>query len=266
MNNLQLIREYFRWYLKAKNLHGIHSPFLYNFAKDCLYRDFDKGLFGPIEDERKRLKSDNTLISYMDPGAGNRGAKSLNPKIKTLSVKNIAHNSLQNAKYGRLFYALINYFGYRRILEMGTSLGITTSYMSMASKDAEIETIEGVKEIAEIASRTFQNLNCPNITLHIGNFDDVLPDILSHNKQYDLVFIDGNHRGSCLLKYFDLIIKHIPPHGVIIVDDIRWSESMNKAWQNIILRPEITMSVDLFFMGLAFINPAFSKDDFQVRF
>jgi len=266
MNNLQLIKAFIKWYIKARNLHGIHSPFLYEFAKDCLYHDYDRSLFRDIEKERKILKCDNTPISYIDPGAGNRGINLNGQKTKTRTVKNIAHNSLQKAKYSRLFYALIKHLDCQNILELGTSLGITTSYMSLANRKAEIETIEGVKEIAEIAARTFNNLNCTNIKLHIGNFDELLPTILSHNKLYDLVFIDGNHQGDFLLKYFSLIIKHMATHGVIIVDDIRWSESMYNSWQIIKERPDVTLTVDLFFMGLAFKNPALSKENYMVRY
>jgi predicted O-methyltransferase YrrM len=102
--------------------------------------------------------------------------------------------------------------------------------------------------------------------LHIGTFDEILPTLINHKKQYEMVFIDGDHKGSSLLKYFDQIVKQIPDHGVIIVDDIRWSSSMYEAWNEIKNRPDVKVTLDLFYMGLVFLKPGLSKENFMIKF
>jgi predicted O-methyltransferase YrrM len=264
MNHFWLIKEYIKWYLSAKNLHGIHSPFVYEFIKNCINADIKEPVFQEIESLRKEYKNNSDFLSYADPGAGNR--------IKTGNVKNkrkiqsIAKNSLQHPRYCRLFYRMINYLEVFNVLELGTSLGITTSYMSRAGTSVKIDTIEGVKEIAALASGTFSKLNCQNISLHIGTFDEILPSLFPGEKQFQMVFIDGDHKGSSLLKYFDCIVKQIPRHGVVIIDDIRWSHSMYDAWEVIKNHPEVTVTIDLFYMGLVFFRPGLSKENFMIKF
>ncbi len=266
MNSAKLLKSYIKWYWKAKNLHGIHSPFLYDFIKDCLNTNDEHELFGQIESIREIYRRDTTRLIYQDPGAGNRRGTKPGQVHKQTQVKAIAKTSLQKPKYSRLLFRLIKHFTIKSALELGTSLGITTSYMSLANKDATIDTIEGVEVIAALALSTFEKLERTNIHLHKGTFDQILPHLLKQGKQYELVYIDGNHKGEALLKYFDLLIKHIPKHGVLVLDDIRWSTSMYEAWKKIEKDPRVQVTIDFFNMGMVFFNPALSKENFYIKF
>lgn len=264
---LTLVREFVRWRIKAKTRHGIHSPFLYDFLDNCLYQDYHKEDFSLIEIERKKLIRSRETISYFDPGAGSRVTKPNQPATKvTRRVSSIAANSLQKPKYCRLFNRMVSYFNAKNILELGTCFGITTTYLSLPDNRIRVDTIEGADSIARIAGQIFKQTKRSNINLYRGHFDRVLPELLNQNKKYDMVFIDGDHKGESLLKYFDKIVKHINPQGVIIIDDIRWSESMFDAWKEIIKKPVVKISVDLFHLGLVFFNPETSKEDFAIRF
>ncbi len=201
----------------------------------------------------------------MDPGAGSRGDNPLHKALpKTRSIARIANRSLQPARYAGMLYRIAVYFNYKKILEMGTNLGITAAYLSKAH--AQVHTIEGAHAIAEVAEEVFNNLNCKNIQLHKGNFDCLLPHLLNRHEQFDMVFLDGDHNGEKVLKYFNLLIKHISKEGVLVLDDIRWSSSMQQAWRAIKNHPDVNVTVDLFFMGLVFFNPALSKEHFNIRF
>jgi predicted O-methyltransferase YrrM len=260
-NNIRLVKHYFSWYLKAKNLHGIHSPFIYRFNDLCINNDERLPEFIPIEELREELLKDNTPLTYTDPGAGNRIASK---QVKTIST--VTRNSLQKSRHCRLLYRIARYFNSQNILELGTSLGITTAYLSKACPLATIHTIEGALPIALMAEENFNRLKCSNIITHQGLFNEILPKILIDNQSFDLVFIDGDHKGESLLKYFNDIIKHIPPHGVIIIDDIRWSDSMWHAWQFLSQHPDIRVTVDLLTMGVVFVNPSLSKEHFIIKF
>lgn len=266
MNSVKLLKAYIKWYWKAKNLHGIHSPFLFDFIKDCLNKDEMHEHFGQIESLRETYRRDSKMLVYQDPGAGNRRRPNPGLSVKQTQVKAIAKTSLQKPKYCRLFFRLIRYFNITSVLELGTSLGITTSYMSLANKDATIDTIEGVEQISALALSTFERLECTNVYLHRGLFDQRLPELLRPEKQYELVFVDGNHKGEALLNYFGLLIKHIPNHGVLVLDDIRWSTSMFEAWEQIKKDHRVRVTLDFFNMGMLFFDPALSKENFYIKF
>ncbi len=259
-------KEYLPWRLRAKSRHGTHSPFLYKFLDQCLYADRNEAAFIIPETHRKNLRKDHTVISYPDPGAGSRlrALPGHNP-AKQVEIRHIARTSLQKPSYCRLYYRMVRYFGYGNILELGTSLGVTTSYMSLANTAARIHTIEGAEPIATYAKDYFRRHNFPGITLFRGNFDNVLEDIVAGN-YYDMVFIDGNHKGEKVLEYFSLLTKHIHKGSVIIVDDIRWSNSMLRAWRDITASPLVTLSLDLFHTGMVFFDTRLSKENFCIKF
>jgi len=267
MNPFFPVREYLQWLLRSRTRHGVHSPFVYRFLDECLYRETDKSLFEIPENHRIKLKKDPSILEYTDPGAGSRKhkIKITHKNNKKYKLRQIARNSLQKPRYCRLFYRMIQHFGFRSVLEMGTSLGITTSYMSLAGNHVMIDTIEGAYPIADLAEKYFTENGFTNICLHRGNFDQKLDEVIT-NKKYDLIFIDGNHRGNKTLDYFQKLSKHINEQGVIILDDIRWSESMLEAWQNIKMHPDVTISIDLFRIGMVFFDKRFTKEEFAIRF
>jgi len=263
-----LIKEYVKWRIRSKTRHGVHSPFLYQFLDQCLYNmETQIAQFEIPENQRRKLKKDPTILEYIDPGAGTRKQKpktSRDHKRKN-RVCDIARNSLQRPKNCRLFYRMIHYFRYHNVLELGTSFGITASYMSLAGEHVKIDTIEGAQPIADIAEKYFTENGFTNISLHRGNFDQKLDEVIT-NKKYDLILIDGNHHGDKTYDYFHKLTKHMNERGVIIVDDIRWSESMHGAWQKIKLHPDVKISIDLFSMGMVFFNKGFTKEEFAIRF
>ena len=267
MKKTELLLSYAEWFLKAKTLHGLHSSFIYSMARDCFYRNDDLSRFAWIEKERKKLLAENTVISYADMGAGVRKFSSLNrANKKSATIADIAKRSLQKPFYCRILHRMIQHFDYREILEMGTSLGITTTYLASASSNANVYSIEGDDTISSIAQKNFNRMNIKNIQLITGVFDHVLPSLLPANrKKWDMVYIDGNHNGEALLNYFHQTIKHLTPNGVIILDDIRWSDSMYNAWKLIQETDLVTLTIDLLKLGIVFINPDLSKENIKIK-
>ena len=73
---------------------------------------------------------------------------------------------------------LIQYFKPNNILEIGTSLGLSTSILSIANSSAKITTLEGCEQTAKVANEMFQKHNFKNIELvewgEVPNFDVII--------------------------------------------------------------------------------------------
>ena len=164
-------------------------------------------------------------------------------------------------------YRLVKHYEPRHIIELGTSLGITTAYLSKANPSANIITMEGSTSIVSVAAQNFKKLACPNIRLLNGNFDDLLPPVISELTTIDLAYIDGNHRLDPTLNYFEQFLSKINNNSILIFDDIHWSEEMEEAWEIIKAHPSVRCTVDIFFLGFVFFRQGFkTKQDFVVRF
>ena len=263
-SSFQLAKKYLHYYFNASNAkgHGMHSPFVFDFILNVLNNKKKFQVPAEIEELRKQLLQDDTIISIEDMGAGSRLSSA-----KQRSISSLAKNAVKSKKYSQLLYRLVKHYQPQTIIELGTSLGITTSCLAKANPAAQVLTIEGSDAIAAIAQQNFQQLNCTNIQPYIGNFDYQLPSILHHLSTVDLAYIDGNHRLQPTLNYFEQFLAKKNNNSIFIFDDIHWSKEMEEAWQKIKAHPSVRCSIDIFFLGFVFFRDEFkTKQDFTIRF
>ncbi|WP_316850238.1 O-methyltransferase [Pedobacter agri] len=257
----QFITDYLKHRLTAKTRHGTHSPFVYKLADEVIYDFTDKSPYQSIEQQRKKLFSDDSTITVTDLGAGSHLNKNRNKK-----VSQIAKNALKSPRLAKLIYRLAQNTHPKTVIELGTCLGITSSYLAKACPDAEVITIEGCPQTAEVAKHNFQDLDLTNIELHVGNFDLILPDIIAKQPTLDFVYIDGNHRKEATLNYFKWCLPKVTENSLLIFDDIYWSQGMKEAWEEIKNHPDVTVTIDLFWIGLVYFKKGQAKEHFKLKF
>lgn len=263
-SRLQLAKKYIRYFFTAGNGrgHGTHSPFVYKFIKDILNDKKKYPEYETIEQLRKQLLQNKKSIEVQDFGAGSRTIPT-----KNRIVKDIAGSSLKPRKYAQLLFRMARYFKPKNIIEIGTSLGITTCYLAAAIKKSKVLTLEGSPSIATIAKKNFQKANLGNIELIEGNFDYTLQSALSLIDSVDLAFVDGNHTKKATLNYFSALLQKCDEKSIFVFDDIHWSEEMEQAWDQIKNNSSVTLTIDLFFIGIVFFNKDFKvKQHFTIRF
>ena len=261
---LQIAWRYLQYWIKSsnKNGHGMHSPFVYELIEQVLTDDRTFYIFPLIESAREELYNETSAIHIIDYGAGSK-VNSSNTRV----IGDIAKSALKPPKFGQLLFRLVNHFRAASILELGTSLGITTSYLAAADPQAKVVTLEGAPEIAKLAKRHFQYIGLNNIELVVGNFDDTLASVLLNMKSLDFVFVDGNHRKEPTIRYFNMMKPYLHEYSVLIFDDIHWSKEMEQAWKAIQEDKMVTLTVDLFFIGLVFFRKEQKKKQhFIVQF
>lgn len=218
--------------------------------------------YAAIENLRKKLARDNTLFTVEDLGAG-----SATDKTDQRTVSSITKNAVKQKKFAQLLFRMTRYYQPKTILELGTSLGITTSYLASANPGAEVISLEGAKAVAEVARNNFKILGLNNIRLAEGNFNDTLSIILSQLSSADLVFIDGNHRKEPTIQYFNSIINKINNFSIVVLDDIHWSRDMEEAWEYCKQHETVSLGLDLFFLGILFFRKEVKeKQQFSIRF
>lgn len=259
-----LVRKYLQYYYKAANGkgHGVHSPFVYNFITKVLNNNQQDSFSNTIEAYRDTLLANNTFVEVWDKGAGSR--KLANNKRK---ISAIAKAALKPKKYSRLLGSIVSHFKPSLVVELGTSLGITTSYLAAANQEGKVITMEGAPNVANEARKTFAQLGLQNIELLEGDFDEILPPFMNNSSPIGLAYIDGNHKLEPTIRYFNYLKEKSNEDAVFIFDDIHWSEEMETAWAEIKKDPAVTLTIDLFFIGLVFFRKAQQeKEHFIIRY
>ncbi len=260
----QLAKKYTRHWLSASNSkgHGVHSPFLFHFIKFIKNDTQRYGCYQPIELLRRQLLQDKSFIEVEDFGAGSSVIKSNRRRVDKMAA-----SSLKPRRFAQLLFRMVQYYRPQTIVELGTSFGITSAYLASGNPAARLYTMEGAPAIAAIAGYHFEHLGLKNIDLIEGDFTQTLPELLSQIPPIDFAFIDGNHRRQPTLDYFEQLLRKSTPASILVFDDIHWSAEMEEAWDIIKMHPSVTLSIDLFFIGIIFLSKDFTiKQHFSLRF
>lgn len=252
--------QYGKYLLQSRGIHGAHSAFIYDLFEHVFNEERTFYCFEDIENERQKLKSSTEVINVEDLGAGSKFQNSSQRK-----VQRIARTALKRPKYARLMFRLCNHLNYHQVLELGTSLGVTTAYLAHAVGPGTVYTIEGSTSIWKQAVEVGNNLNLRNVHYLNGSFNEVLQSVLQ-KETFDLVFIDGHHEGAALLEYVEMISDYLRQDGCLVIDDINWSPDMQAAWEKLAGLPEFTLSLDLFEMGLLFKKEGMVKQHHVIRY
>ena len=261
MKALQLIFRYIKYFFTAKTKHSAQAPFLYEFITIVLNKKSDDQNCKNIEQLRRDLCKSEDTIKITDFGAGSH----VNDN-KTRKIKDVAKNSAKNAKFGKLLYRITQFYKPKNILELGTSLGISTLYLAKANKESQVHTFEGCPETAKVAQQNFKKLDAKNTSITLGDFNNTLESKLEEIRTIDLAFIDGNHQEKPTINYFEKCLKYANNNTIFIFDDIHWSKGMEKAWDYIKRHQKTTLTIDLFFVGVVFIKSGLSKENFTIKF
>ena len=263
-SRFQLAKKYLHYYFTASNGkgHGIHSPFVFDFTQNVLNDKRHFYYYEKIESLRSRLLKDSRVLNVDDFGAGSN-ANTTNER----SIASITRYAAKSQKFSQLLFRIVHYYQPATILELGTSLGISSAYMAAAAPKSKVVTSEGAASVASTAKDNHRLLQLDNINVLTGRFEDVLPDALDQLKVVNLAFIDGNHRFEPTKQYFEQIVSKVTSKSILIFDDIHWSEEMENVWRDIKVCDAVTTTIDLFFIGIVLFDEAFrTKQHFSVRF
>jgi predicted O-methyltransferase YrrM len=254
------VQSYLKFLWNSKNQHGVHSPFVFDLVTKCFYDKTSKSEYGILKKYRDELLLNKSSIDVTDFGAGSKVFKSNNRPISK-----IAKTAGISPKRAELLFRISRYFQPDSIMEIGTSLGLATSALSLGHPKAKITTLEGCPETACIAKENFQKFKLKNIHLEITEFSTFLKNRQPTTYNSQLIYFDGNHSKQATLQYFELLLPTITNETVWIFDDIHWSAAMTEAWETVKKHPKVKVTIDTFQWGFVFFRKEQEKEHFTIR-
>lgn len=227
-----------------------------------------------IERYREGLQRDERVLEFVDYGSGaavqDGSVRADGSAVRSRRVCDIANGSLARKKYAQMLYRLVNWLGIQfrkegglQIVELGTSLGITTAYLAAVDSRDRVITYEGCASVSAVAKEIWDGLGLTNIECRVGALD---VELLDHDiDRVDVVFIDANHTYASTREYFNVLAKKVHDKSVIVVDDIHYSPEMERAWREICSDSRVTSTMDLYQMGLVFFDPHYWRRNYTMR-
>lgn len=246
---------------------GIHSPYLFELVRMVMCDTHAYYKWADIEQRRVAMLRAPKKVDYIDYGSGGEGGIH-----RQQLVCDIAKTSLEPKEYGQLLFRLVNWLGHQvrqegrvglSIVELGTSLGITTAYLASVDSGDRVVTYEGCPDVVNMAELNWRKLHLENIVCVEGNIDDTLLEHLPDS--IDVAFMDANHTYQATLRYFDMLAKRVGKKSIIVLDDIHYSKEMGRAWDAICRHPKVVCTMDLYKLGMVFFDSDYLHKHYRLR-
>jgi predicted O-methyltransferase YrrM len=215
-------------------------------------------VFDELAEIRSTMLRDDRKLNVLDLGAGSRKGN-----LSKRSISDIARISSSPEVTSQVLFRLINHYGLKKQIEIGSSLGLNSLYLAGCSSVNELTTLEGSPEIAKIARENFAKAS--NINLVEGEFSETLPGVLASYKSIDFAFVDGNHQEEPTWEYYEELLKKVHPGAVVVFDDIHWSPGMERVWKRIVNDSRNTLTIDWYRLGFVFFRDGIAKQHFVLK-
>lgn len=144
-----------------------------------------------------------------------------------IELKTKEKSSLHHMMIGKLEASFIGFLihsiGVSSILEIGTFTGYSAMAMAYElAEDGQITTVDKNSKAQERAKFFWSKDPVgQKITALSGDGHDVLRNLNSKEKKYDLIFIDADKKGY--LDYLKLSLELVSDKGIIVIDNVLWS-------------------------------------------
>ena len=209
---------------------GVHSPFVFNLITKVIEERCQYYSFYDIELIRKQLLFQDDEITYPD--------RQQKGKMRRRTI-------------GRIF---------------GPSMGLSTLYLTSYASDLKCIALENVPEFASIARIAFGKAARNPVDLRVGSYKDLLPKALKDMEQLDFVFFNTLYEQQNNIWLFEECLKHVHGDTVFVFEGIKTSRKMREFWREVCCHPEVTVTIDLYSMGIVFFNKKLHKRDYIVYF
>lgn len=165
-----------------------------------------------------RPSIDARMSAYLD------NALPLPPQLTTLYDRHRDDpqaNMMTHPDLGRLLSILVRSTGGRSVLEVGTFVGVSATWMAQGlAPDGRIDTCEVDEDRGDAAEAWFREAGIPDrVRVHRGPASESLS--LFPDGTYDLAYIDADKPGYPL--YLEEAVRLVRKGGLILADNVFWS-------------------------------------------
>ena len=113
-----------------------------------------------------------------------------------------------------------------------------------STRSGKLLTFEPNREWAAIARENLRAIS-NSFELTEGTFEDNVQAALGDRRILDIAFIDAIHTSAFVLPQFELVLQRLKPGGLVLFDDIDFSDDMGDCWRQIAQDRRVCASVAL---------------------
>tara|TARA_B100000886_G_scaffold338850_1_gene302679 strand:- start:2174 stop:2791 length:618 start_codon:yes stop_codon:yes gene_type:complete len=164
-------------------------------------------------------------------------------KKKYSKIINV-NTSTFNSKHKELIFRIINHYKLDNILEIGHCKHINRTFLT--NSRSKVNLFYYSTKTSQISEINTQNN--------------------AQSKNFDFAFYNLKNNDYLTLNKFINHLKYFHNNSIVAINNIHQSKKMEEVWRKIIFQKEVTVSIDLFFIGLVFFRKEQVKENFIIRF
>lgn len=251
--------DYLTHRLSAKTRHGTHSPFVYKLTDEVIYDFSEKKPYLAVEQQRKKLLNDDRRV-VLDGLAVHPNFS----KRRGIPVKQLVKMLLKKPKVDQLIFRLMVNQQPESILELGTSLGVTTAYLSKGAPKSSVVTVEQHSILGDMAGYPSSVLALDNVEMLNLNLEQLRAKMAF--EVVDVICINSALPEDMVLQYFEFCTTIVNQRSMVIIDSIYLNERRKAIWTAIKHHSKVTVTIDLFWIGLVYFKTDQAEEHFKIKF
>lgn len=160
-------------------------------------------------------------------------------------------------KYDLLSFRLVNYFNPTTILEIGSGDGLNTLCLTSPSKKIRCKCFEVSRDKQEKAKQLYEGFN--RSIEPITSLKDII-------EIQDCIYLNLNNSSSFFEWIENNVLNLIETRSFIIIKGIRTNKRNHLLWNKLKDSDKVTVSLDLYNLGILFFNPKLYKRNYKISF
>lgn len=253
---MQYFWKYLSYLFHAKHRKGfgIHSPFVFYLVTMVIEETLPYYRFVQIENLRTLLNKTKKKIKENKNGVETERR-----------ISEFVRESSISPSYDQLLFRLVNFFKPRNVVEIGTSIGITSLYLATSDTHRPVYTIGESKELADFAHTTFGKVGLQNIIQQTGNVETKLPVVLSKEKNIDFVYFGRQTSVEAIQKSLSLLSSSFTSKTVIMLSDL-WKDERKELWETMKKQSGVRVSIEMFHYGILIFNEDLQCENYNLLY
>jgi predicted O-methyltransferase YrrM len=214
---------------------------------------------GRIEARRRELAADERAVPPgFEPGSKGAAGTRFATLGKPVPIWGISALFSISPAWGVFLMRLVRELAPKSCLELGTALGVSAAYQAAALElngAGTLTTLEAAQVWGSVAEEGFSTLGLAGRgKVRLGAIDDTLPKVARRMAPIDYAFLDADHTEEATLEHFDVLLPHLSPGAVVLLDDIMFWAGMRRAWKAIKRRERVSLGLSLGRMGVVAVR------------